>query len=349
MFVAMTTDEKRITLVDHQQAEQLRGGTYLCPACREPVRIKNGQVMPAHFAHIGPACDVDSEGESTIHLQGKQWLMQLGEQLGYAVTLEVYYPEIRQRADVVWQKADRTLILEFQCSPLKPQRLKERTKGYASIGLEVIWILGPHYYSQRPGNMQAKFLRWDETHGYHLWYSDGSSFLELWQARMGYFEVQRFSHGPMHMRQVRVAQSHQKIVRLIDNALHYRERQVMALQQMAYAQGKHMSGLPWLVHEHLTALIGLRTLEWQLRAKWLLTFQGGDISREMNQNFWHEQVTSALTPLVDNRAIVTTVATVWLELLMQNGYLQRTDQGWQWLKSLEWYVDSVHKLAASRP
>jgi competence CoiA-like predicted nuclease len=50
--------------------------------------------------------------------------MQLGQLLGYAVTLEVYYPEIRQRADVVWEKPDRKLILEFQCSPLDPKRLK---------------------------------------------------------------------------------------------------------------------------------------------------------------------------------------------------------------------------------
>ena len=348
MFVAMTTDEKRITLVDHEQAEKLRGGDFICPACREPVRIKNGQVMPAHFAHIGPACDVDSEGESTIHLRGKQWLMQLGQLLGYAVMLEVYYPEIRQRADVVWEKPDRKLILEFQCSPLDPKRLKERTKGYAQLGLEVIWILGPRYYSQRPGGMQAKFLRWDQAHGYHLWYSDGQSFLELWQAQMGYFNVQRFSRGPMHQRQVRVGQSGPKIVRLIDNALHYRERNVLALQQLAYAQGQHLSGLPWLVHEHLTQLIGLKVPEWQLRAKWLLTFEGGNISQEMNQKFRHEQVALAITPLVDNAALVTTVATVWLQTLSQAGYLNATADGWQWVKPLPWFVDGEHKLAALR-
>lgn len=348
MFVAMTIDEKRITLVDHQQAEKLRGGEFICPACRAPVRIKNGQVMPAHFAHIGPACEVDSEGESTIHLQGKQWLMQLGARLGYAVTLEVYYPEIRQRADVVWAKPNRQLILEFQCSPLDPKRLKERTKGYASLGLEVVWILGPRYYSQRPGSMQAKFLRWDQGHGYHLWYSDGRSFLELWQVRQGYFLVQRFSNGPMRERQVRLAYSKQKIVRLIDNQLHYRDAKLMALQALAYPKGEHLAGLPWLVHEQLTELIGLKTSEWQLRAKWLLTFEGGDISREMNQQFWHEQVALAITPLIDNAALVTTVATRWLQLLSQNGYLKAATDGWQWVKPLAWYVDGEHKLAALR-
>ncbi|WP_407893296.1 competence protein CoiA [Lacticaseibacillus sp. N501-2] len=348
MFVAITPDAKRITLVDHQQAENLRGGTFYCPACRKPVRIKNGQVMPAHFAHIGPACDVDSEGESTIHLQGKQWLLQLGEQLGYAVSLEVYYPQIRQRADVVWVKAQRTLVLEFQCSPLDPKRLKARTKGYASLGLEVIWILGPRYYSQRPAGMQAKFLRFDQIHGYHLWYSDGNHFLELWQAKMGYFQVQRFDRSGQHLRQVQVARSRQQIVRLIDNQLHFRDPKIMALQAMAYAKGKHLAGLPWLVHEHLTQLLGLKTPEWQMRAKWLLTFEDGDISWEMNQKFWQAQVAPMLTPLVDHAALVNTVATVWLHTLSDAGYLQAGANGWQWVQPLDWFVDSAHKLAALR-
>ncbi|WP_054714927.1 hypothetical protein [Lacticaseibacillus manihotivorans] len=68
----------------------------------------------------------------------------------------------------------------------------------------------------------------------------------------------------------------------------------------------------------------------------------------MNQKFWHEQVALAITPLVDNAALVTTVATVWLQTLSQAGYLNATADGWQWVKPLPWFVDGEHKLAALR-
>ena len=154
-------------------------------------------------------------------------------------------PGIAPQADGGAAKAESQTALEFQGSPRDPKRLKERTKGYASLGLEVVWILGPRYYSQRPGSMQAKFLRWDQGHGYHLWYSDGRRFFELLQVRQGYFLFQRFSNGPMRERQVRPAYSKQKIVLLIDNQFHHRDAKLMAFPALASPTGEYLAGLPW--------------------------------------------------------------------------------------------------------
>ncbi len=93
MFIALDEAARPVTLHSHEQAAGL-SGHFSCPACRAPVGIRNGPVMPAHFYHLGPPCDA-SEPESAEHLAGKLWLMAYGRRRGFAVVLEQYYPQIR--------------------------------------------------------------------------------------------------------------------------------------------------------------------------------------------------------------------------------------------------------------
>lgn len=51
MFVALDKNNQRVTLTSHDQAANLTHQTFHCPICKQVVRIKNGTVMPAHFAH----------------------------------------------------------------------------------------------------------------------------------------------------------------------------------------------------------------------------------------------------------------------------------------------------------
>lgn len=103
MLVALNEADELVTLRSHEQAKGLSGQRFRCPACRGELRIKNGAQLIAHFAHKDNACKTSSEPESETHLAGKWWLAKFGAQIGETVTLETYYPEIQQRADVVWE------------------------------------------------------------------------------------------------------------------------------------------------------------------------------------------------------------------------------------------------------
>ncbi|WP_461215216.1 competence protein CoiA [Lacticaseibacillus sp. GG6-2] len=345
MFIAMNAKTQLVQLHTHEEATRLRGNAFYCPACRRPVRIKNGAVMPAHFAHIGPACEAASEGESADHLAGKRWLAGLGERLGYHVALETYYPVIKQRADVVWIREDTTLVLEFQCSPLSGPRLQERTAGYQKLGLTCVWIMGPRYHTKRPGNLQAKFLQSQQPGDYHLWFSKGQS-LARWQWRSGGYTITRYDGGPVQTQMVNVSQSRYQAARLVVNQLRHRDRRVMRLQAEAYQQHRNLAGVPWVVHDGMAGVPGLRKPEWQLRTHWLLQFGDGDVDRPSEQAFWREEADPALTPLVDAQALMRVVADRWHHELQRAGLLATTATGWRWLRPAEWYPDYEHKLAA---
>lgn len=348
MFVAMDAKQHTlVTLVAHEQADRLRQTPFVCPACLQPVRVKNGVVMPAHFAHIGPACAAASEGESADHLTGKRWLADLGVKLGYQVSLEVYYPAIRQRADVVWERAGRTLVIEFQCSPLSPQRLATRTRGYRRLQVTCIWVMGPRYYTRRPGKMQARFMQAGATGDYWLWFSDGRQYLERWLWQEEGYLVTRYTGGAPTQRLVGMQRSANRAARLIASQLQHRDKAVLTLQALAYQHGQHVAGVPWLVHKGLTNLPGLRWPEWQLRTRWLLTFAGADISRAIEADWWHQQEVAALTPLVNTQRLMITVAQAWRRQLLAAGYLVQTVSGWRWTRPLTWYPDLTHKLAAA--
>ncbi len=346
MFIAMNAQAELVQLHSHEQAQRLYADKFFCPACRRPVRIKNGAVIPAHFAHIGPACAAASEPESADHLAGKLWLAALGERLGYTVALEVYYPLIKQRADVVWVRSETTIVIEFQCSPLNADRLKTRTDGYRRLGLRCVWVLGPRYQSRRPGKMQARFLQSQQAHDYYLWFSDGRRYLERWQWQPDEYRITRYTGGSVQLRSSQLQRSRYHAAQLISNQLRHRDRRVLGLQAQAYQHNRHLAGVPWLVHEALTELPGLALPEWQLRTRWLLKFEGADVDYRREDAFWQAQVVAGLTPLVDAEALMQVVADHWRRQLLATGHLAATPTGWRWLRPVVWYPDIEHKLAA---
>jgi competence protein CoiA len=264
------------------------------------------------------------------------------------VTLETYYAAIKQRADVVWQRAGQTLVLEFQCSPLNPERLVTRTRGYHQLGVTVVWVLGPRYYSKRPGTMQARFLQYSPRYGYHLWFSDGREFLEVWQWEAQGYRVTRYGSKRPVTRVIGTGRAKANVARLIQNQLHYREPNALTLQALAYQQGHHLAGAPWLIHERPLSLIGIKAPEWQLRVKFLLTLGQTDISREKFIAFWAAQRVPVLTPLVSQTTLIKLVAARWLEVLEDAQLLVATNTGWQWRAVPVWYPDLISKLNALR-
>ena len=54
--------------------------------------------------------------------------------MGYSVQPEAYLSDLKQRPDVLVKRQGRNdLALEYQCAPITPKRLVERSNGYRSI------------------------------------------------------------------------------------------------------------------------------------------------------------------------------------------------------------------------
>ena len=137
-----------ITEYKHPRSEISKDGL-VCLECGWPLYIKEGSVIIPHFCHMphAPESCTAWKNESIEHDLGKRWVRdclrrEYKGKSGMIVELEKWIPEINQRADVLvtypfgWQMAH-----EIQLSPIDINEIKERTHGYESAGIDVIWWL----------------------------------------------------------------------------------------------------------------------------------------------------------------------------------------------------------------
>lgn len=117
--------------------------TFLCPQCGNPVRLKIGQVMIPHFAHIvlTNCLTSFSERESPTHLKGKLQLADFFQSKGIEVVVESYLPTIEQRPDLLIRLNKKRFAIEFQCSVIPTLDIDKRSQGYLKIGITPIWLL----------------------------------------------------------------------------------------------------------------------------------------------------------------------------------------------------------------
>lgn len=346
MFVAKNSAGQLTTLRSHDDGRRAAGQVYFCPACGGRVRLKNGAVMPAHFAHIGEPCP-SHEPETAAHMAGKLWLAALGEKLGYQALLEVYYPVIDQRADVVWQDTTgQQKILELQCSPLSTLKLAARTAGYHQLGLPVTWIMGPPYATKQLTKRHEKFLTRTAQHGWHLWWW-AEQRLTRWQFTPSGRLITTVTLQRQWTRQVSALIAPRKEAETLLNRAYYREPEFMQLAGRAYEQRHTLTGAPWVIHERPSGLPALPQPEWFLRLAWCVAF--GDqpnIKKAAEAAFWQRYVTPERTPLGDHAALISAVRAHWLLVLETTGYLRVHAGGWEWARPLTWYPDLATKLAA---
>lgn len=119
---------------------------FYCPSCKGRVCLKAGEIKRPHFAHYrNGVCHTFSEGETEEHLEGKLQLATYLKMKEKNVQLEAYLPELQQRPDILFEKDNRKIAIEFQCSSISIERIVERTQGYLDANYEVIWILGNHF------------------------------------------------------------------------------------------------------------------------------------------------------------------------------------------------------------
>ncbi|HHU19322.1 MAG TPA: hypothetical protein GXZ58_03625 [Bacilli bacterium] len=147
MLQAVSSKGKRVTLalLPRSQIIQLKQAKtpFYCPVCKTKLIMKAGTQMIAHFAHKSlQNCPNRASGEGVYHERGKLDLFTWLTNQGFSVQLEHYIPEIKQRADLIVQFAQKRLAIEYQCATIPLKEILARTRGYQSIGITPLWILG---------------------------------------------------------------------------------------------------------------------------------------------------------------------------------------------------------------
>lgn len=256
MLSALDEKGRLVSLLDEISEKQ----TFTCPACHSPVRLRHGQIMRPHFAHVSlKNCDFYSENESDEHLQLKAALYQALSQ-SENVTVEAVLPELHQVADVL---VNDNLALEVQCSRLSEKRLRERTTSYHKAGFNVLWLLGEKLWlGERLTPLQRHFLYFSQNMGFHLWELDAKQRLvrlhyliyEDWHGKVHYLTKSCSLSGNL-MAFFRLPYQKQKLstydVNQDSNFLSYIQRQLssrntswLKCQEKAYLQGKNLLTLP---------------------------------------------------------------------------------------------------------
>ncbi|WP_040979702.1 competence protein CoiA [Oceanobacillus jeddahense] len=143
-----------ILLFRHSQDELLgwkqSKEIFYCPICKERVIIRSGERVIPHFAHLPHTeCLLSGGGEGVYHEKGKLQLFKWLSHFNMKTELEVYFPEISQRADIFVQIEEKKIAIEFQCARVSQEEILSRMQGYKSIGMESIWILGAKFLKQK--------------------------------------------------------------------------------------------------------------------------------------------------------------------------------------------------------
>ncbi|BAC13171.1 competence protein CoiA [Oceanobacillus iheyensis] len=128
---------------------------FYCPTCHSKVIIRSGSKVIPHFSHLPHSNCRLGNGEGMYHEMGKYELYQWLSNQNIEVDLEVYFPQINRRADLVIKVLNKIIIIEFQCTKISAEEIAERTSAYNQINLHVIWIVGMNHFN-RLGSNQIK-------------------------------------------------------------------------------------------------------------------------------------------------------------------------------------------------
>lgn len=136
MLIALGASSERVLATDAIRAE-----VYRCPACGEPVVLKQGTRVIHHYAHR-PNSACDSAGETMRHLEMK---LRMFEGLrSFEPELEVVTCGGARRADVAVTVSGQQIAIECQQSSITVEELKQRNSDYRG---RVFWIVdAPRFF-----------------------------------------------------------------------------------------------------------------------------------------------------------------------------------------------------------
>lgn len=136
MLVALDPAATRVIATD-----AIRGEAYVCPACGEPVILKQGSRIIHHFAHR-PHSDCGFAGETMRHLEMKLRMFEGLRALGSEI--EVMTCNGARRADVAIVMNGKQIAVECQQSSITIEELKQRNSDYRG---RVLWIVdAPRFF-----------------------------------------------------------------------------------------------------------------------------------------------------------------------------------------------------------
>jgi len=97
-----------------------------------------------YFRHYpGVIVPYESEPETEEHLKGKLFVHDFFNRFHPRTDIEVYSKEAKRRADVLVPELN--MVVEVQCSPIREEDLKARTKDWNRTGYNVLWLFGKNY------------------------------------------------------------------------------------------------------------------------------------------------------------------------------------------------------------
>lgn len=255
MKVAQTESGELVLATD-----ALAGNRQLCcPNCQQPVMLKRGQRVAPYFAHVRPT---GGTGESRIHQLGKTAIGALATANDYQVVYEVPIGQ-HQRADVLVTRDAQSVVIEYQCSPLPPDCLAQRTDDYLAAGLAVIWVLGERFWPKYRwlSRQQLAFIQYRPEWGFYLLgYSPVQQKWLLYHHIVsidfkGYFWQSRYLTPQQALRLMvqpaEISSSHQwspigitQQRQVIQNRLIRMDAQLVSLQQACYQHGLTLQTIP---------------------------------------------------------------------------------------------------------
>ena len=256
MFLARDEKGSLVNALEDKLVKQ----AYYCPACGTSVRMRKGKNVRRHFAHERlKKCDFFHENEGPEHLENKKRLFYWAKE-NDEVEMEYPIPELKQITDIFINKQ---LALEVQCSPISCELLRERSNGYRSLGIQVLWLLGEKLWlRERLTKLQRDFLYFSNNMGFHLWELDQQRDIlrlkyMIHQDLKGnlYYQIREFPYGQGNLIEIlRLPYQKQRIASMdvsqdeticdyIRQQLYYKNPYWMRKQGEAYAQGKNLLNL----------------------------------------------------------------------------------------------------------
>ena len=256
MFLARDENGRLVNALEDELVKQ----AYYCPACGTSVRMRKGKNVRRHFAHESlKKCDFFHENEGPEHLENKKRLFYWAKE-NDEVEMEYPIPELKQIADIFINKQ---LALEIQCSPISCELLRERSNGYRSLGIQVLWLLGEKLWiKERLTQLQRDFLYFSNNMGFHIWELDHKKQVLrlkylLHQDLKGklHYQVKEFSYDkgnlleilrtPYHQQNLTIfsVEQDKNICHYIQKQLYYQNPNWMKKQAQAYLRGENLLNL----------------------------------------------------------------------------------------------------------
>ncbi|WP_461239705.1 competence protein CoiA [Paucilactobacillus sp. N302-9] len=320
--------------------------TYYCPVCQEHVFLKAGQIKMKHFAHQRGSQCVDAEPESVEHFLGKEQLFYWAKCQNYSPKYEVYFPEIKQRADLIFRINERPVAIEFQCSPLSIEQLDMRNKGYRQINIPVYWVLGAPYQNKQLSH--AKISQFTQC------FNNQPQIL-FWNTKIEQFEFYSYQHTDW-MRSLARKTSAKKILieqtKSIQTRLMTREVSLKPLVQMCYQQRHNLAGMPLVAHVAQSSWPWTKELETIWRVKVLLALERLPHSFSWTRSHWLEWLFGAVEDawhsfpcLLNAQAMITVqVLQPFTHAMLEQNILKQNHDQILIAHHPRWFVSATEKL-----